>query len=427
MLEMLHRGTSLPGMLLLKLNQSILGILSAKYRVILVTGTNGKTTTASLITKILKDSGHSVICNATGANMLSGIVTLFVKHENDQKKEFAVIEIDEANVPLYSAIGDAECIVCTNLFRDQLDRYGEIHTAMEKIKKGIDNLPGIKIILAADEPLFNFDGSNKIYYGFDVAPTDGKEDVSNIEASYCPKCNGIYTYEFYTYNHLGKYKCASCGTSRPTLNYSVRQIIEMGSNYVEFLIDDNIVLKSNSGGLFSIYNIMAAYVTTRELGVGVQSIINSIENFKPQFGRHESIRFFDKQIKLMLVKNPVGFNESIKLSGLDNGEKYNCFMLNDNYADGKDISWIWDVDFENLALEHEEVIVSGSRSVDMAIRLAVAGQDRDKILIESDVHLLIKKLKACPKNRCICVYATYTAMLEFRRDLAREKIIQYSW
>lgn len=426
-LELMHRGSSLPGLLALKFNKNILKVLSDKYRVILVTGTNGKTTTTSLISRILVDGGYSVISNTTGANMLSGIITLFIKHENDFKKEFAVIEIDEANVPLYSSIGSAEYIVCTNIFKDQLDRFGEIYTTMSKIKKGIDGLRGIKLVVAGDEPLFNFTYENKVYYGFETAPINNEEDKSNIEGLYCPKCNSKYIYEFYTYNHLGKYKCENCGYSRPMLKYGVSKILKMKDNYIEFLIDDNVLIKSNLSGLFSIYNIMSAYALTRELGVNIQIITKSIEDYKPQFGRHETIKFFNKEIKLILVKNPVGFNESLKLSELNSNKKYSCFILSDNFADGKDVSWIWDVDFENIILNNEEIFVSGLRCDDMAIRLVMAGYDGNKILIERNFHFLIEKLKTCSENSCIYIYATYTAMIEFRKYLAKEKIVRHSW
>lgn len=424
---MFNRGSSLPGLIAIKFNKNILKELSVKYKVILVTGTNGKTTTTSLITKILKDNGNYVISNTSGSNMLSGIITLFIKHEQDQKKEFAVIEIDEANVCPYSKTSDAEYIVCTNIFRDQLDRFGELYTTINKINQGIDNLKGIKAILCGDEPLFNMVTSEKLYYGFDTEPIDNKEDKSNIEGFFCPKCNHKYEYDFYVYNHLGKYKCESCGYTRPALKYYVSSIDKMEDNYMEFLVDNTILIKANMGGLYNIYNIMSAYSIASELGVSIFNIVTSIENYKPQFGRNEVIIFLNKELKLMLVKNPVGFDQNLRLQGQNYKKKYCCIILNDDFADGKDISWIWDVDFENNFANYEEIYVSGSRSEDMAIRLTTAGYDKNIIKIYKNIYSVIKKLKTCEENSCIYVYATYTSMIAFRKYLAKEKIVNHSW
>lgn len=427
-LSCLHKGSSFPGKLALKYNSKILRELSNKYRVILVTGTNGKTTTSGLTAKILRDAGYSVIHNASGANMISGVMTLFIAHENDQVKEFAVVEVDEASLPLYTKIAKAEYIVCTNIFKDQLDRYGEIYTTFRQLKNGIRDIPGVKMILNGDEPLFGNVEGKTIYFGFEEKPCYiAKEEKSNVEGQFCIECREKYLYEFRTYNHLGKYLCKKCGYKRPPLSYYVKDINIKDDNGLKFKINDRVLIDANLGGIYNIYNILAAFAIAGEIGVSDEVIAKSVESYEPRFGRAESFEYKGKKIKIILVKNPVSFNQGLRISSLNHQGKCGCFLLNDNAADGRDVSWIWDVDFENNLTGYQNIFVAGTRGPDMALRLKIAGYKGNKIEIFNSFKSLIESIKVYDRCDYIYIFATYTAMLELRRLLAKLKIVKHAW
>lgn len=427
-LSYLHKGSSFPGKLALDYNKRLLKELSGKYRVILVTGTNGKTTTAGLTAKILRDAGYHVIHNSSGANMLSGVMTLFIKHENDKVKEFAVVEIDEASLPLYARVAGAEYIVGTNIFKDQLDRYGEIYTTSNQLKNGFKDIPGLKMVLNGDEPLFGNVEGKRVYFGFEEKPYfTAKEEKSNVEGQFCVMCRDKYFYEYRTYNHLGKYLCRNCGYKRPLLDYSVKDIDILGDSSMSFKINDRVSVKACLGGVYNIYNILAAFAVTRELGIREEVIARSIETYEPRFGRAESFSYKGKKIKIILVKNPVSFNQGLRIASFNPEGKCGCFLLNDNGADGRDISWIWDVDFENNLTDYKNIYVAGSRGPDMALRLKIAGYDSNKIEIFDSFKSLVDRIKVYNSCKDIYVFATYTAMLELRRLLAKQNIVKHAW
>lgn len=427
-LSYLHRGSSFPGKLALDYNKRILKELSGQYRVILITGTNGKTTTAGLIAKILRDAGRSVIHNSTGANMLSGVMTLFIQHENDRVKDIAVVEIDEASLPLYTQIAGAEYIVATNIFKDQLDRYGEIYTTSNQLKNGFKDIPGLKMVLNGDEPLFGNVEGKAVYFGFAEKPAFAAGEVkSNVEGQFCILCRDKYLYDYRTYNHLGRYFCRKCGYRRPHLDYYVKDINMGGDSSLSFKINDRISVKAGLGGVYNIYNILAAFAVTRELGISDEIIVRSIATYEPRFGRAESFIYKGKKIKIILVKNPVSFSQGLRIASLNPGDKCGCFILNDNAADGRDVSWIWDVDFENNLTDYKNIYVAGCRGPDMALRLKIAGYDSRKIEIFDSFKALLKRIKTYDRCSNIYIFATYTAMLELRRLLAKQKLVKHAW
>ncbi len=424
-------GSNFPGKIALKIDRSILKTVSKGYKVILVTGTNGKTTTTSMIYNILKESGLDVITNNTGANLYPGIVACFISNYSFFKKKknsYAVIEVDEANVKFITEYITPEIITVTNLFRDQLDRYGEVYTTLVKILEGVSKVPDSKLVLNGDESLLGkLNVKNKcVYYGFN---TPIKEDNSlelNADAKFCKFCKAPYSYNFVTYNHLGDFYCPECGFKRPELSYKVNKILDLKPDSSTVQINDSEILISQSGA-YNIYNGLCAFSIAKELGINEDVIKSSLQNQSSSFGRQEQIKIDDKNIQIILVKNPAGYNQALDTLSLNNDDFSALFMLNDNYADGRDVSWIWDVDFEKISnLKLEDIFISGIRMYDMAVRLKVAGLDVDKFILEEDYEKLTEKLKQSSSHK-IYILATYTAMINYRKYLHSKGYINKLW
>lgn len=429
--KFLNGGTNFPGKVALKIDKNILSAVGNGYKVILVTGTNGKTTTTSMIYNILKSSGKDVITNSTGANMLTGIVSCFVNNfsfKDKGKEKFAVIEVDEANVKYITKYIKPEIITITNLFRDQLDRYGEVYTTLEKILEGVKLTPNTKLILNGDESLLGDLNvkNDAVYYGFGCSINKNNKLDENSDAKFCKKCKAPYKYNFVIYNHLGDFYCDNCGYKRPKLKYSVDKIMELTSSHSFVSINGREVF-INQPGAYNIYNALCAYSITSEIGIDKNIIEKSLKEQKSSFGRQENIKIDDKDVKIILVKNPAGYDEAINTITLSNSNSDMTFLLNDNYADGRDVSWIWDVNFEKLkVINMDKIIISGIRLYDMAIRLKVAGLDENKFILCKDYEEVLSQIKSS-NNKTIYVLATYTAMISFRKFLLNKGYIKNMW
>ncbi|MDO5517574.1 MAG: Mur ligase family protein [Clostridium sp.] len=424
-------GSNFPGKIALKIDKTILKTVSKGYKVILVTGTNGKTTTTSMIYNILKENGFDVITNNTGANLYPGIVACFISNFSFFKRKkdaYAVIEVDEANVKFITEHLTPEIITVTNLFRDQLDRYGEVYTTLVKILEGVEKVPESKLVLNGDESLLGkLNVKNPcLYYGFNVPIHEDNSLDLNADAKFCKFCKAPYSYNFVTYNHLGDFYCPECGYKRAELSYGVNEVYELTPTSSSVRINDTDVLISQSGA-YNIYNGLCAYSIAKELGVDDSVITASLQNQSSSFGRQEQIKIEDKDVQIILVKNPAGYNQALDTLSLNQDEFSALFMLNDNYADGRDVSWIWDVNFEKISsLNVHDIFVSGMRMYDMAVRLKVAGLDTDKFILEEDYEKLTEKLKASSSKK-IYILATYTAMINYRKYLHSKGYINKLW
>ncbi|WP_234122175.1 MurT ligase domain-containing protein [Clostridium hydrogenum] len=423
-------GTNFPGKVALKLDKKILLTVTKGYNVVFITGTNGKTTTTNLIYSILKNAGKNVITNNTGANLKPGITSCFIEHFSfkNTTDKYAVIEIDEANLKFLTEFVNPKAIVITNLFRDQLDRYGEVYTTLSKIMEGVTKVPDADLILNGDESLLgDLDVPNKkIYYGFDSPINSNNKININADAKFCKKCKHPYKYEFVTYNHLGKFYCEHCGYKRPTLDYYIDNIKDLDPSGSSISINGSDCYL-NQPGAYNIYNGLCAYSVAKTLGINNEIIFNSLKSSKSSFGRQESISINGKEVKIILVKNPAGYDEAIKTISLDKRNLDLAVLLNDNYADGRDVSWIWDVDFENLAdLKLNKIMVSGIRRYDMAIRLKIAGLKDENFTLSENFDKLLEELKNC-NGEIIYVLATYTAMIDFRKFLYSNGFIKKLW
>lgn len=417
-----HRGSSLPGKLAYQFDPKVLRELSQDYEVIIVTGTNGKTLTTSLITKILQQKYTDVLTNPTGSNMTQGITSAFLAHSAHQTndKKIAVLEVDEANVAPICEAMTPSAFVLTNIFRDQMDRYGEIYTTFEKIVAGIKKAPQAKLIINADAAIFNsIDLPNpKIYYGFSNQNHE-KDDIRakfNVDGVLCPKCQHIMHYHLITYANLGSYFCLNCGFQRPQLDYQVTAINQLLPDQSDFDLDGE-EFSINIGGMYNIYNALAAYATGSEFGVTVDQIEQAFNGNEQVFGRQEVIQLDNKQLTIILVKNPVGLNQVIATLQTDTDDYCLGFALNANYADGIDTSWIWDGDFEELPFDKiQPIVTGGERWQDIDLRFKIAGAPADKLQHEANLDSFIAALKSQPNDK-IYVLATYTAMLQLRQKL----------
>jgi len=424
-------GTNFPGKIALKLDSDILRTIAENYEVILVTGTNGKTTTTSMIYNIIKASNKPVITNDTGANMYSGIVACFISNYSFKKsaqKKIAVIEVDEANVKFVTDYISPRIITITNLFRDQMDRYGEVYTTLKKILEGIDKTPSSTLVLNGDESLFgNLNLKNPIlYYGFATKVTENKIVDVNADAKFCTICKAPYEYNFITYNHLGDFYCTKCGYKRPELTYSINKIIDLTTSGSTVYINNN-EYYINQPGTYNIYNALCAYSVVKQLGIENNIIKDALKTVASSFGRQESLNIEGIQVKIILVKNPAGYDEAVNTINLDTRCINLALLLNDNYADGKDVSWIWDVNFERLtSLNINNIMISGIRLYDMAIRLKVAGFSADTFLLCNDNESLLHQIKACDGD-IVYILATYTAMIDLRKFLHSKGYIDKIW
>lgn len=419
----MYGGSSLPGKLTLKLDPNILQSFSQKYDLVIITGTNGKTLTTALSVRVLREKYDQVLTNPTGSNMEQGIVTTFITAPRAKKKGLAVLEVDEANVPIVCRYITPKAFVFTNIFRDQMDRYGEIYTTYKKILRGVKLAPKATIIANGDEQLFHSkDLPNPIiYYGFNHEHHPAFNAPANTDGLLCPKCQHILRYHMRTYAGLGDYFCPHCGFKRPELTYSVTKLDKLTPTNSTFEIDGH-QYTIGIGGLYNIYNALAAYSLGRFMGVAPEQIKHAFESDERVFGRQEIINVDGKQVTIILVKNPVGLNQVLDMIETDPQPFSFAFLLNANYADGIDTSWIWDGNFEKLATHQiPQYMTGGERYKDITTRLTMAGIDN--VWHEPDLTKVVDKIKQMPTKH-VYILASYTAMLQLRKLLAEKEYIK---
>ncbi|MDO1605005.1 Mur ligase family protein [Lactobacillus sp. YT155] len=421
-------GSSYPGKIAYSIDHDILSDLGKNYELVIVTGTNGKTLTTALSNKILSQEYDNILTNPTGSNMIQGIVTSFITHKGKKdQKPLALLEVDEANVATICKYIKPKYFLLTNIFRDQMDRYGEIYTTYQKIIDGIKLAPEATIIANGDAAIFNsIDLPNKfVYYGFSDLGHE-KEDFKapvNTDGVLCPKCQKILHYHYISYANLGSYFCPNCGFKRPELKYQVTDVINLKPNKSVFNIDD-FHYSINIGGLYNIYNALAAYALGREMGI-TQEQINDAFNYDEQvFGRQEVVRVGKHDLNIILVKNPVGLNQVFDTITTDTQDYSLAFLLNANYADGIDTSWIWDAEFESLPYAKiPQVITAGERRKDISFRFTVSGVEENRLIEKETINDFIDEVQNI-QTKTVYVLATYTAMLQLRKSLQEQKYIK---
>ncbi len=419
-------GSSYPGKIALTLDPNILDYLANDYEVIVVTGTNGKTLTTALIVKILQQEFDDVLTNPTGANMVQGIVSTFLSaHGKKGHKKFAVLEIDEASLSKVTRYIKPKLFVFTNIFRDQMDRYGEIYTTYQMILDGAAQAPEATILANGDSPIFNSkDTPNpRIYYGFNHQADHEQFADPNTDGVLCPHCQHILHYKMITYANLGKYYCPNCDFKRPELAYQLTQLGEMTNVSSVFTVDEE-SYKIEVGGLYNIYNALTAAAVGQHYGVSPEKIRLGLSYDEKVFGRQEVITIGSKKCTLVLVKNPVGLNQVIDTITLSPNDFSLVCLLNANYADGLDVSWIWDGSYEHLTKRAiPQVLTGGDRREDMTFRLQVAGLAEETIHECANLDDVIAQIPQLPTEE-VYILATYTAVLQLRQKLTEKGILK---
>ncbi|HIZ96790.1 MAG TPA: Mur ligase family protein [Candidatus Ligilactobacillus excrementavium] len=423
----MHGGTSLPGKITLSIDPDVLQDLAKNYEIVIITGTNGKTLTTALTVKVLEAKYGAVLTNPSGSNMKQGIVTAFLTNKKGKSnKKIAVLETDEANVPIISEYIEPVVFVLTNLFRDQMDRYGEIYTTYDKILKGIKMHPNATVIANGDAPIFNSKElpNPTIYYGFNQQADEEQMAPANTDGLLCPKCQQILHFKNRIYSNLGKYYCPNCGFKRPELQYQVDQLLEQTPQSSTFKIDGH-QITIHIGGTYNIYNALAAYTIGSFLNVEPETAVNALSDPDSKvFGRQEVINVDGKEVTLILVKNPVGLDQVLQMIKSDQEPFSLAVLLNANYADGIDTSWIWDGRFEDLPFDKiPAILTGGERYRDITFRLRVAGVPEENFEQEEDLEKVLEKIKGMPTKH-VYVLATYTAVLQLRKMLAQQGYIE---
>ncbi|GAB6689230.1 Mur ligase family protein [Streptococcus uberis] len=426
LLKSMGRGSTYPGKLALQFDKNILDTLAKDYEIVVVTGTNGKTLTTALTVGILKEAYGQVLTNPSGANMITGIVSSFLTAKKGKSgKKIAVLEIDEASLPRITQYIKPSLFVFTNIFRDQMDRYGEIYTTYQLIIDGAKNAPEATILANGDSPLFaSKELVNPVkYYGFNTEDHEPQLAHYNTEGILCPKCQAILQYRLNTYANLGHYICLNCDFKRPKLDYQLSALTKTTNVSSAFVIDGQ-EYSINVGGLYNIYNALAAVSVAEFFGLSPEQIKAGFEKSRAVFGRQETFSIGDKSCTLVLIKNPVGASQALEMIKLADYPFSLSVLLNANYADGIDTSWIWDANFELIhEMDITEINAGGVRHSEIARRLRVSGYDSSKI---SEKESLEEVMQAIEKQESKHAYilATYTAMLAFRELLASRHVVR---
>jgi UDP-N-acetylmuramyl tripeptide synthase len=454
-------GTTLPGDVARAIDSNVLRKLSQdlKFGSLVITGTNGKTTTSRLISWLLEGAGHRVVSNRAGSNLIFGATAAALESADAAgrlRADWGVFEIDEASLPKAIDEIQPKAVIVLNLFRDQLDRYGELESIAKKIEGALAHLPeGSTALLNADDPRVAEIGLNltnpPLWFGLDDTTVAVKELPHAADARTCPRCGTSLIFDAVYVGHDGVYRCPNLDFARPTP--------EMTATHIDLDGFDNIAMTMGTtrtypdggtsgtqavkpepnpepkteqrlelplGGLYNCYNVLAAFAAAVTIGLEPSYIAERLKHFSAAFGRQERLEFRGRHLNLVLSKNPAGFNETLR-TAVDLA-KGNSFLigLNDRKADGTDVSWIWDVDFERLKGRAHVVVPAGNRAHDLAVRFKYAGIQATPP--ETDPGRALDALiKATPEGETAHVLCTYTAMLDLRAELVRRGWAKPYW
>jgi len=422
-------GTTLPGRLLLRADPGALEQMAGRLDggAVLVSATNGKTTTSAMVAAILERAGERVVHNRAGSNMGWGVATALLD-AGREGGQVGLFEVDEAWLPRVAAAVHPRTYLLSNLFRDQLDRYGELESLADGWAELVAAEAGrARFVLNADDPLIADLGRERegsvLYYGLD----DDSQALPGLahaaDSKHCRNCGAPYTYDAVYMGHLGRYHCEVCGRTRPTPAVVAERVRLEGMSGAQIALatpQGPIELRLPLPGLYNVYNAVAAAALSLELGASPDQVREALEDFGGSFGRVETIAVDGRPVSILLIKNPAGANEVLRTLILEEGPIDLWLALNDGIADGRDVSWIWDADFEQLAGRVRHATCSGTRAEEMALRLKYAGIET-QLHVERDLEASLDHAVAAGRDGGGALYAlpTYTALLELRDLLAR--------
>ena len=426
-------GTTLPGKLVWKLDPTALDALAKRLPagVALVSATNGKTTTTAMASSILSPV-RRLAWNRSGANLASGITSTLLATRD---AELGLLEVDEFALPEVMRRTRPRVVCLGNLFRDQLDRYGELEHIAERWRSAVSELPPeASLVVGADDPLVASLGEGRetaLRFGVDD-PAHARSSLQHAsDSKYCIRCGAPYVYDAAYVGHLGAYRCEACGHARPPLDVAARAIETHGLDGVSFSLETpagNARVRLGLPGLYNVYNALAAASLALALGASLDVVVDGLERFTGAFGRFERFVVGDKRVLLLLVKNPAGANEAIRT--LENGSAPATLVvaLNDRIADGRDVSWIWDVDFEPLLDRAGRIVVTGERAAELALRFTYGGYPRERLEVVPALDAALDRgLELTQPGEELAVLPTYTAMLALQAIATRRGLTRPYW
>jgi lipid II isoglutaminyl synthase (glutamine-hydrolysing) len=426
-------GTTLPGKLLATIDPDAVSVLAQRLPLgtAIVTATNGKTTTAALVAAIMSQRLR-LAHNSSGANLVSGITSTLL---DARGAELGLFEVDEGAFPDVSRRLQPRAVCLANLFRDQLDRYGELEQIAERWRGAVRRLPADStLVLNADDPQVGdlaTEHEGSVTFGLDDSAQARPSLQHAADSKYCLRCGTPYAYTAAYVGHLGDYRCPSCGHARPPLQLAARAVELDGLERVSFDLvapEDTRRIHLGLPGLYNVYNALAAAALARALGASLDEIESGLAAARPAFGRFERIEIGDRSLLLLLIKNPAGANEIIRTLTAGEPPRLALIALNDAIADGRDVSWIWDVDFEPLLEGLTRLVVSGGRAAELALRFKYAGLPEDALEVVPELERALDRgLELVGPGGGLIVLPTYTAMLRLRRLVARRGHVRPYW
>jgi lipid II isoglutaminyl synthase (glutamine-hydrolysing) len=432
-------GTSLPGKVLIRLEPGAISELSARLPrgSVVVSATNGKTTTAAMVASILGRAGVPVVHNRAGANMAGGVASTLLAAARGGGRidgELGLFEIDEFWLDRITPELRPRGILLGNLFRDQLDRYGELETIADRwaaVASGAG--AAARLILNADDPLIadlGRDTASVTYFGIEDPSVAMPEMQHASDSKHCRRCGAAYVYDAIYLGHLGRYRCPSCGQERPAPSVAAERIELDGTRRSRFELTTPLGragVELPLPGLYNVYNALGAAALCLGLNVALDAVVAGLRDVTPAFGRAERIAIGDVELQVLLVKNPAGANEILRTLVLEHEELDVLAVLNDRIADGRDVSWVWDADFEMLAGHVRRVTCAGTRAAELAVRLKYAGVPVDRLHVTPALAPALDEGLANVESGHLYVLPTYTALLELRGELAARGHALHFW
>jgi UDP-N-acetylmuramyl tripeptide synthase len=432
-------GTSLPGKVLMRLEPHAIAELAARLPrgSVVISATNGKTTTAAMAASVLERAGIPLVHNRAGANMAGGVASTLLVAARPGKRidgELGLFEVDEFWLDRVTPELEPRAILLANLFRDQLDRYGELETIADRWAAVVAARPaGTSLALNADDPLIADLGrelDDVTYFGVEDGSVAIPEMQHASDSKHCRRCGAAYVYDAIYLGHLGRYRCPNCGQERPAPAVAAEQIELRGTRGAAFL------LRSPAGtarvelplpGLYNVYNALGAATLCLGLGISLEQIVAGLASVQAAFGRAETVTVGDTELSILLVKNPAGANEILRTLTLESAALDVLAVLNDRTADGRDVSWVWDADFEILAPKLRRVTCAGTRAAELALRLKYAGVPTERLHVVGALAPALDAALAHAEDRRLFALPTYTALLELREELAQRGHVARFW